>query len=281
MDARKSVGLASGRSKWRALSSCTNRRVAVVDVDRVHGPLTIRVAGRTFGCCQGCAVRQGWAVRELISRGLQDLPVGSWVAFLTVTEGVDPRGLSEHGKAVSRFLGDLFRVLGGKRAYIGVRELQKRDAWHTHLLIADWRKVDWDVIRRLLTKHGLGHVFYLKAFQVRPEGTEGLSRYLSKSFGTYFTKSARDGETHARVVRHLPRGGQLCVASRSWAGGQTRGGIERERLQAYRARMLADVVPWRYVTSESLGSVVLQELARQGVVAIDDPVPEQGWLWDE
>lgn len=280
MDAGKSVSAPSGRSKWRALSSCTNRRVAVFDVDRVHGPITVRVAGRTFACCQGCATRQGWAVRELIRRGLEDLPVGAWVGFLTVTEGAEPRDLAEHGKAVSRFLGDLFRVLGGKRAYIGVRELQKRDAWHTHLLIAHWSRVEWDAIRRLLVKHGLGHVFYLKAFQVRPEGVGGLSRYLSKSFGAYFTKSSSDAETWGRVCKNLPRHGQLCVSSRSWAGGQTRGGIERERLQAYRSKMLEGAVQWRYVPDhEPIGSAVLAELVRMGVVAIDDPVPEQGWLW--
>lgn len=235
-------------------------------------------------------MRQGWAVRDLIRLGLEELPVGSWVGFLTITEGPDARGLAEHGEAVGRFLGDLRRLFGAKRAsdhdYIGVRELQKRGAWHTHLLVAHWKRVEWGEIRRLLVKHGLGEVFYVKTFQVRPDAVEGLARYLAKSFGAYFTKSANEAESWKRVVGAMPVGQQLVVKSRGWAGGRSRTSIERERLQAYRARMLAGVVEWRDVPAhEPLGVAISGALERLGVLAVDDPVPKpdpvpkQGVMW--
>lgn len=277
MDACRSVGSDSGRSKWRALAKCTNTRPAYLDDVRGTGGAWVQVAGRTFRCCPGCAVRQGWAVRELIRRGLLALPEGTFVGFLTITEGADARSLSDHGAAVSRFLGDLFRLFGASRAgehpYIGVRELQVRGAWHSHLLVANWRRCDLEEVRRLLVKHGLGWRFNVKTYRMgHTDAVDSLATYLAKSFGRYFTKGARDQESWSGLVEAMPRGSQLVVQSRSWAGGQTRGSVERERLAAYRARVsspgLAEWVPIESVISEALRSM--------GILAVEpDPPPEQ------
>lgn len=232
MAATETVEQAPDRGKYRRLARCTNRRYLGTHESSRR---VMTVAGGTFRCCPGCAMRYGWVVADYVRDGLEALPAGTWVAFLTLTEGSIPRSVETHAESCSRFLGDLWRFLqktnGGlaKDAqplpYIGVREWQARGAVHTHLLIAGWSRVDFEDLRALVVKHGFGARFNVKTYRVAGDGSAGdvkhLSAYMAKTFGTYLTKSARALELWKHVVDNLPPGYRLVVHSKSWRPNET------------------------------------------------------------
>jgi hypothetical protein len=238
----------------------------------------VNVAGGTVRCCRGCAVRRSWGLRSWLERGISSAPAGSYVAFLTVTEGSDPREAREHFAAVSRFLEDLWLLLGGKRQYAGVRELQMKrrartgqDVWHTHLVVLDWARVDLEAVRALLLRHGLGRIFNVKVSKVGA-GDDGrsLARYLAKSLSGYMTKGA-DEDLWAAAMDALPVGCRLHLSSRSWAGGVTLGQHEREHKafrMAFRALGSAHVLPVHVGSPEEVESGALAAAALLGAVCV-------------
>ena len=200
-------------------------------------------------------MRQAWATQALIRQGLNEARPGSYTWFLTVGEGADPREFADHSEAVGRFLEDLWVLFArvrklkrkaDKRPYIGVREVQMKRlrergevAWHTHLLVLDCPKVDFEQVRRLLVRHGLGARFNVKTFFVggptsASDSTGDLARYLSKSLGGYLTKSCGSEENWGDVIRLLPKGKRLVVSSRSWASGLTLTKMKEARIEELR-----------------------------------------------
>lgn len=281
----------------RARARCTNRRDVLlvgrpVDKhDKTPNSYRVSVAGSTLRCCEGCAVRTAWAAQALIRAGLQTARQGSYTWFLTITE-VDPRDFAEHSVSVGRFLEDLWLLIAktkgvppkaGKREYFGVREVQTKRlikhgeiAWHTHLLIKDVPKVDFEAVRLLLERHGLGSMFKVKTFLMRGDGqgqvAQDLASYLSKSLGGYLTKMAGLRESWESTVTLLPKGKRLLVSSHGWADGMS--------LTSMRAARIAELKRQSFITmygrepgdvaAYDLVAVVAAALAEQGLLVFDD-----------
>lgn len=179
-------------------------------------------------------MRYGWVVADYVRDGLEAVPAGTWVAFLTLTEPAVFRSVEDHAVACGRFLGDLWRLQAKERGekvreartlpYVGVREWQRRGAVHTHLLIAGWSKMAMADLRALAEKHGFGRT-NVKAYRVEDGGSAGdvakLSAYFAKTFGTYLTKSSRSEQLWREVCDRLPPGYRLVIHSKSWVPEQT------------------------------------------------------------
>jgi hypothetical protein len=96
-------------------------------------------------------------------------------------------------------------------------------AWHTHLLIRRWPRMNLEEIRGILVRHGLGERFNVKVRQVPKAGLDatGFAAYMTKTLGAYLTKGAKGEWAWAQSMEHLPSGSQLVTSSRSWAPGLT------------------------------------------------------------
>ncbi len=180
-------------------------------------------------------MRDGWVVADYVRKGLECLPAGTRVAFLTVTEGADFRSAEEHARMHSRLMVDVLRMLDSAavsrgeplpsrpRPYLSVREFQKRGAMHTHTLLAGWTRVDLEELRALVVSYGFGRIFNVKTYVVGAQQSHvhNLAGYMAKTFGQYLSKSGRDGSEWARVVESLPKGLRLVLHSSTWADGLT------------------------------------------------------------
>jgi hypothetical protein len=188
-------------------------------------------------------MRDGWVVADYVRMGLEALPAGTRVAFLTVTEGSNFRVPEDHARAFSRLMVDVLRMLDASaksrgeplsdrpRPYLAVREFQKRGAMHTHTLIAGWTRVDIEELRALIKAHGFGRIFNVKTYVVGQQGAAvtNLAAYMAKTFGQYLSKSGRDGDEWQRVVSTLPKGLRLVLHSSTWANGATLEGLRHAR----------------------------------------------------
>ncbi len=242
---------AERRTRARVSGACTNRRPVLVTDAQGGDHRWNLVAGGYVRCCRGCAVRRSWAVRSFVEMGMEALPVGTVVAFVTITEGSNPRSADEHFAAVSGFLADLMRLLGGTRPYVGVREIQNKrlertgvGVWHSHVVIAGWKRLDLRAggpVQRLLSKYGLGSHFNVRVKVVTDPEANGrdVARYLSKSLSTYMTKSYEGGSWET-AMQHLPRGSRLVFSSAGWRrlAGATLGQVEKTRLAERREAAL-------------------------------------------
>ncbi len=282
---------AQRRSRVRVSGACTNRRpVLVTDAEGGDHRWNL-VAGGYVRCCRGCAVRRSWAVRSFVEMGMERLAVGTAVAFVTITEGSNPRGAKEHFEAVSGFLEELMALLGGPRPYVGVREIQERrlertgvGVWHSHVVIAGWKRLDLRAdgpVQDLLRKYGLGSHFNVRVKRVTDPEANGrdVARYLSKSLSSYMTKSY-DGGSWQTAMQHLPRGGRLVFSSHAWnrLAGSTLGQVEKTRLAERREAALR--AQWGALVDlsgpEHAGHSSVQE--RSALVALGrDVLSESEW----
>ncbi len=202
-------------------------------------------------------MRDGWVVADYVRLGLEALPPGTRVAFLTLTEGADFRSPEEHARSHSRFMVDLLRMLdaaaasrkeplsGRPRPYLSVREFQKRGAMHTHTLLAGWTRLEIEDLRALVQSHGFGRIFNVKTYVVGSgeQHVRDLAAYCAKTFGGYLSKSGRDGAEWARVVETLPKGLRLVLHSSTWANGQTLEALRNARKpQSQRTGPLAEAL---------------------------------------
>jgi hypothetical protein len=118
--------------------------------------------------------------------------------------------------------------------YVGVRELQKRGAWHTHLVVLDWTRLDLDEVGEIVRRHGFHRAgFHVKAKRLSEE-YRGLSaaRYVAKSLGGYLTKNGAHEDEWRRVVAALPEGQRLVTHSRDFAPGRTLLSVAADRAVA-------------------------------------------------
>jgi hypothetical protein len=234
---------------------CTNRRrVGVSSSGRV-----LTVAGGRFRCCSGCAVRYGWSVSDFIQRGCQQSEAGSYLAMLTLTEPAKHRGWAGHTESVRLFLPALWDLLGretcprchgdGEKAkrlgcgrhtpvtlpYVLVRELQGRGAWHSHIALRNWRKVDLEKVRALAMRYGLGQSFRIDARRVSDDrGGQPMAAYMAKSFGSYLSKTSRSAEHRQAVLDAMPGNGRLVASSRDWIPGETLLSVAADRVKTSR-----------------------------------------------
>ncbi len=226
--------------------------------------------------------------------GLETPRVGSYVAFLSITEGSQPRGAREHFAAVSRFLEDVMRLQGGLRPYVGVREVQESRqewsgvaVWHSHVVMLDWRRIDLADLRALAARHGLGRVnVRAKRIEDPTRDGYGVARYMAKTLGAYMTKSSGSDGSWANAMAHLPRGSRLVFSSTSWAEGVTLAQVERRRLAERRTEVLrrqlgqlVDLCPTPVGGSSwEQEAAALRALLAAGLLVVaepDAPVPEQ------
>lgn len=231
MDARQSVGRECESGKRHARKArCTNRRRARLSSGRVA-----LVAGGRTRCCAGCAVRESWVVADYIRMGLEDVPIGTWVAFFTLTEPGEFRSVEEHCNAFDSFKVDLWALLGGPREYVAVREFQKRGAVHTHMLVVGWSRVDLEELRAIIVKHGYGRIFNVRSMRTGGHAhVKNVAAYMAKTFGGYLSKQGKDEELYRQAMELLPPGRRLVHHSRGWAGG-----ITLEDVRAARRRRMA------------------------------------------
>lgn len=180
------------------------------------------VAGGYTRCCSGCAVRESWVVADYIRMGLEDQPVGTWVAFFTLTEGTEFRSVEEHCASFDGFKRDLWKLLGGPRPYVAVREFQKRGAVHTHMLVVGWKRLDLEEVRKVVVSHGFGRIFNVRAMRSGGhQHVKNVAGYMAKTFGGYLSKQGKDEELYRQAMELLPKNHRLVHHSSDWASGLT------------------------------------------------------------
>lgn len=249
------------------------------------GMSEVTVAGGTFRCCPGCARREAAVVQRFIERGLSSLPVGTHVAFLTITEPSKFRSVQEHAEAVSAFLEDIWNMFRGVRPYTAVREFQERGAIHTHALIVDWQWVHIPKLQRMANRRGLGAISLRGSFRVgaevqevngKPQRINNLGAYMAKTFGNYMSKSI---DKWQQYVDLMPKGYRQLHHGGGWPGTLT--GLREEiasqtpRARRRLARSERQLEYWRAtdLLGDMLNAVEVPWLSTvPGIVPLRTPV---------
>jgi len=251
------------------------------------------IAGNTFRCCPGCAYRESWSVKRYIEQGIDALPDGTWVCFLTITEPSAFRSVQEHAEAVSAYLEDIWEMLGGALPYCAVREFQSRGAVHTHALIAYWRKQDLRVLQAMAHARGLGAISTRGTFQKGAEWQRvngqlrrinHLPAYLAKTFGSYLSKSA---DKWQQYVDLMPKGYRQLHHGGGWPSTLTevREEIRCRSARARRRKEREDRILEHWAARDLLVAVLGAEPGNSRSkpaprVKIDRDVGEYPKLWD-
>lgn len=227
------------------------------------------VAGGYTRCCSGCAVREAWVVGDYIRAGLETQPVGTWVAFFTLTEPSEFRSVEEHCKSFDGFKRDLWALLGGPKPYVAVREFQKRGAVHTHMLVIGWKRLDLEEVRKVVVAHGYGRIFNVRAMRSGGHAhVKNVAGYMAKTFGGYLSKQGKDEDLYRQAMELLPRGYRLVHHSADWADGLT---LEQVRASRRRRVLLSGAAGQTAQAAESIREMrELRSMLYVQLGAVDD-----------